>query len=325
MIIDSAATALAKLEDQTSSASLSRTEEFGLEAVVDASGLRPPLLLKNGFVDLDQPSAKNFSKRLSMLRPGIESVCMATGRINDAHKTGVPYWGTGWLVAEDLVITNAHVCKELISGASRGEGNPETAVRPGISFNLGHEAGQKKPLVDYPVVGVAFLGPEGQSKYEGAVMRDVNLDSLDLAVLRIDPSVGRSELPPPILAANPEAADSVGFLGTQGRWVYTLGYPGVAASTTPDVFKRLFNGRSGFKTLSPGTITVGVGMSQHDQQGWLFTHDASTLGGSSGSPVVDLEADGSTALGLHFAGQPGTANWAHSFEVAGVLEGPFRS
>jgi V8-like Glu-specific endopeptidase len=40
----------------------------------------------------------------------------------------------------------------------------------------------------------------------------------------------------------------------------------------------------------------------------LFTHDCSTLGGNSGSCVIDLESN--RVLGLHFKGRYLEANWA---------------
>ena len=41
-------------------------------------------------------------------------------------------------------------------------------------------------------------------------------------------------------------------------------------------------------------------------------HDATTLGGNSGSCVVDFSDDGLLVVGLHFAGLKGTENYAHS-------------
>jgi V8-like Glu-specific endopeptidase len=44
----------------------------------------------------------------------------------------------------------------------------------------------------------------------------------------------------------------------------------------------------------------------------VFSHDASTLGGNSGSCVVDLSQDGLRVLGLHFGGAARAQNWAHA-------------
>ena len=52
----------------------------------------------------------------------------------------------------------------------------------------------------------------------------------------------------------------------------------------------------------------------NDPREWILTHDASTLGGNSGSALIDFDADGRTALGLHFAGRHERQNWAHALE-----------
>jgi V8-like Glu-specific endopeptidase len=51
----------------------------------------------------------------------------------------------------------------------------------------------------------------------------------------------------------------------------------------------------------------------------VFGHDATTLSGNSGSCVVDLGNDGRLVVGLHFAGVPKQANYAHS---SACLRGP---
>ena len=59
---------------------------------------------------------------------------------------------------------------------------------------------------------------------------------------------------------------------------------------------------------------AGSGEVPDDPRGWILTHDASTLGGNSGSALVDYDADGRALLGLHFAGRQERQNWAHSLE-----------
>ncbi|MFI1656241.1 hypothetical protein ACH4ZU_15220 [Streptomyces sp. NPDC020472] len=70
------------------------------------------------------------------------------------------------------------------------------------------------------------------------------------------------------------------------------------------------------KRLTPGVLTEGPGEVADDARHWIISHDASTLGGGSGSLVVDLEAEGEKVLGLHFAGVPDRLNWAHALEGA---------
>jgi len=55
------------------------------------------------------------------------------------------------------------------------------------------------------------------------------------------------------------------------------------------------------KQLAPGAIMQAPGTVDDDHRGWVMTHDASTLGGNSGSALVDLDASGRTVLGLEGA------------------------
>ena len=65
---------------------------------------------------------------------------------------------------------------------------------------------------------------------------------------------------------------------------------------------KLFQFRYGVKRYAPGEIDRGLG-SRADRTGeTVFAHDSTTLGGNSGSCVVDLGNDGRLVVGLHFAG-----------------------
>jgi endonuclease G len=68
------------------------------------------------------------------------------------------------------------------------------------------------------------------------------------------------------------------------------------------VARRLFGGIYGVKRFSPGRISA------MQTDAWAFSHDATTLGGSSGSVVIDLETGG--AVGVHFSGTLERANYA---------------
>ena len=72
--------------------------------------------------------------------------------------------------------------------------------------------------------------------------------------------------------------------------------PSVAAA------RRIFGDRYEVKRLAPGKVLVS------DAGSFFFTHDATTLGGNSGSAVLDLETG--AAAGLHFMGDLLEANFA---------------
>jgi len=55
----------------------------------------------------------------------------------------------------------------------------------------------------------------------------------------------------------------------------------------------------------------GVFDSMGGHAGSVFLHDATTLGGSSGSSLMMQGKNGMVTAGLHFAGLFGTRNYAH--------------
>jgi S1-C subfamily serine protease len=103
--------------------------------------------------------------------------------------------------------------------------------------------------------------------------------SLDIAVLEVDP------------VASPALVLAEKNLKT-GAGVAVVGYP--QQDTRNPVFTRsIFLDKYKVKRVAPGEI---VGAGEH-----AIHHDCSTLGGNSGSPVVDLESG--AVVGLHYDGR----------------------
>ena len=76
-----------------------------------------------------------------------------------------------------------------------------------------------------------------------------------------------------------------------------------------DIFKGVYD----VKRLAPGFIT-------DPGQGFVIQHDCTTLGGNSGSPVLDVESG--QVVGLHFSGRFGRGNFAVDAEtVRSTLRG----
>jgi S1-C subfamily serine protease len=120
----------------------------------------------------------------------------------------------------------------------------------------------------------------------------------DLALLRVEgaSSDGRA-LPDPLPVAAREPDD------LYGRDVYVVGYPAWDGRRgEPDALRRIFMDVYNVKRLQPGrAVTYSAKFS-------ALEHDCSTLGGNSGSPVVDLETH--EVIGLHFGGRYGLGNYA---------------
>jgi hypothetical protein len=94
----------------------------------------------------------------------------------------------------------------------------------------------------------------------------------------------------------------------EGRNVYVLGYPAPDYRNDAATLRSIFGQRYFVKRLQPGAamappagaiIPMGPCSSGAEPDDVMF-HDASTLGGNSGSCVVDLDTN--QVIGLHFAG-----------------------
>lgn len=201
--------------------------------------------------------------------------------------------GTGWLAAPGLLVTNKHVVAALC-GVSVNF-NP-TWPQEMAQRLPGHNARWKaKPALcprwdvrDLPSLDAA---PTGRVRQVRATH-----PNLDIALLDVDCAVDLKGAELRLSAAPPELAD--------GQQVYAVGYPGVAnARLHPALAKLLFgdgDGKSVCKRVAPGLL--------HAVMNGRVEHDCTTLGGNSGSAVIDLSTH--RVLGLHFQGSYGITNHA---------------
>ena len=78
------------------------------------------------------------------------------------------------------------------------------------------------------------------------------------------------------------------------RQIYVLGYPARDPRNGEAAMRDIFGDVFDVKRLQPGQV-----IKFFDDEG-VFNHDASTLGGNSGSAAFDLQTH--QVLGLHFGG-----------------------
>ncbi len=106
-------------------------------------------------------------------------------------------------------------------------------------------------------------------------------------------------IPPPLPLATAAPA-----IGETEHLVYLVGYPATdnQGITPAEVLTRIFAGIYEVKRLQPGTITAISPTLPR------FAHDCSTLGGNSGSVVLDLATH--KVIGLHFSGGFRASNFA---------------
>ncbi|URM89239.1 serine protease [Streptomyces sp. MRC013] len=250
-------------------------ESFGMEAIVLLEG-RPAILVQNG----DFPPQEGDWAVLDAQRAAIRRTLARVGRVEVSGHANLDWVGTAFLVGEDVVMTNRHVALEF----ARDDDPVEWAFRPGLgaALDLTREYGAL-PGAGGPAYAVAeVIG----------IHREV-----DMALLRVAPVPGGQALPSPLAVA----ADAPAAL--PGRPVYVVGHPAWdGRRNEPEAMRRIFMDVYNVKRLQPGA--AGRLLPERN----VLTHDCSTLGGNSGSPVLGL--DDHRVLGLHFGGRYGFGNYA---------------
>jgi endonuclease G len=93
-----------------------------------------------------------------------------------------------------------------------------------------------------------------------------------------------------------------------GRNVAVIGYPARDDRSDLALQDRIFGGKYFVKRLQPGVVRERAKVQSFQNQVDAITHDASTLGGNSGSAVIDV--DTGDVVALHFAGEYLKANYA---------------
>jgi V8-like Glu-specific endopeptidase len=241
------------------------------ETIVRPSA-RPVLAIRNNKVTTEflGPDSDTWAARIDGARTILDAVVPAIGRVELKNNADFNWVGTGWLVADDIIVTNRHVAREF------GRGTAE-----GFVFRVGVNGGPQAALVD-------FL-----EEFERSANLEFAIESIlwiarptdpDIAYLRVKRPTGRRGLATPIALAESVSPDD---------FVATIGYP-ARDPRVPDqrLVERIFGDVYEKKRLAPGQVT-DVGPDE-------VQHDCSTLGGNSGSPVINLKTG--EAVGLHFSG-----------------------
>jgi hypothetical protein len=291
--------------DNNPDAPLPPDEVYALEAVVRADGTRPSLLVRSGVVDPVQPLAAGWTGQLAAAGDRLTRAVAAIGRVEPTHPSGSDFFGTCWVVDDrnGLVLTNRHVLDAMV------ERLPHAVARTTAGFRVFDGA-----FVDF----AAESGSADVRRYRiveatPSQVYGTDFARLDAAVLRIEPLPDGPQDVPDALTVS---ADPDGPLGRLASYCI-VGYPAqpVYASGTIEgvdwawVTRTLFGNVYGVKRLAPGMTHRPLGSLPGDKRRWVFGHDATTLGGNSGSPAL---AWTDSAFGLHFAGRSIDTNCAHA-------------
>jgi glutamyl endopeptidase len=247
-------------------------ERFGMEAIILLEG-RPAILIQEGdFL----PPPHDWS-RLIERREGIRDVIARSGRIEVNGHLDLAWLGTAFLVGPATLMTNRHVAQEFC--AREGD---SWSFRPGLTTR-----------VDF----LRELGSTAALEFEITEAIGIH-ERHDLALLRVESaSSAGQELADPLVVAANELPD------LYERDVFVIGYPAWdSRRNEPEPIRRIFSDVYNVKRLQPGKAVA------YSTEYSAVQHDCSTLGGNSGSPVVDLETN--QVIGLHFGGRYGVGNYA---------------
>ncbi len=249
---------------------------FGLESIVMRRN-RPVLKVQEHAPVLefaDEAEAILWKPRLEAAA-GLEDAISAVGRIN-LRGGSLDWVGTGWLVAENIIVTNRHVAAHFAQ--HRGAG---FTFLPGVGAEVDFLKEFDSDATEaFDLVRPLFIA-------DGA--------SPDMAFFEVSQTAGG--LARPIgLAQAPDVSDGVAVIG----------YPAYD-SRIPDIalMEEIYGSEYNRKRLAPGAVT--------ELRAQLLLHNATTLGGNSGSAVVDLRSG--EALGLHFSGAFMRTNFAVRSDV----------
>jgi len=252
----------------------------GLEAIIRRNG-RPVLFIHDGAIE--EPHLPLWQQRLAPARAALERVIPSVGRIELRGHPRYNWVGTGWHIAPNVIITNRHVAD--VFGRQSGSQ---------FVFRLRPDGGEIKARID-------FLEEYQRTEETEFAIREIlhieedTAGSPDMALLRVAPRDmdDESDLPAPIplsdIDAEPDqVVGAVGYAAWDGDRN--------ERELMDEIFQRVYE----VKRLHPGEI-----MAVQDN---FVNHDCSTLGGNSGSAILDFTTG--NAVALHYAGRFENQNYA---------------
>ncbi len=281
------------------------------EAFVLIDGTRPAAYVKDGFIDLTEPRLieSKWVDKLKSCEATIRQTIASTGRILRGHdRSQNSVFGTAWMISPTQVATAKHVLEDM-GMFFDGEWHLSTDFFVDFAVEAG---GQPDPAKVVKIDHVAWASPD-------LIAGNVHPSLLDAAVFELAPATGQT-LPDPLIMADASHTDAILNDGSffnvghpvrpAGSWV-SDGDDGNENTISRALIEALIGDQFGVKRLSPGRIKFSPGHFPGDARGHIFTHEATTLGGSSGSPISAMGIDNGAIAGLHFAGEFRTRNYAH--------------
>ncbi len=258
-------------------------DRVALESIV-LRRTRPVLAIRDHVTRLefvDPADSEIWKARLEAARPFLDKAVRAVGRIN-LSGADLDWVGTGWLIADNTLVTNRHVANLFVARDGRG-----------FTFNMGRN-GRVGADIDF------LQEIDSLDALTFRLVRPLHVEDAsgpDIAFFEVEVMSGDIRLAAPIaLAAKPRLSNNVA----------TIGYPAYDSRILePELMEEIYGKVYNKKRLAPGGVTKVEDV--------RLLHNCTTLGGNSGSAIVDL--DTGEALGLHFSGRFLDTNYAVRADV----------
>ena len=258
---------------------LDQSEQGNLEAIIHRRYRPSVFVIDDSF---EQPSDpwKHFA--FGEKRRNIERALNSIGRIELLGNNQTAFGGTGFVVSNDLVMTNRHVAESFATGL----GTKFLRFRPerGAAVDFKREVMPCSAPQVYTVKHVELIHPHW-----------------DMALLRVDVIDSEHKS---LTMSNVHPED------LYDRDIAVIGFPSQDSRNDIDLQNMIFGGVFDVKRLLPGKIGSCRSVQSFSNNITALTHDASTLGGCSGSALIDVETG--DIVGLHFAGIYLDANFSIS-------------
>ncbi|GAB5405718.1 MAG: hypothetical protein Aurels2KO_39490 [Aureliella sp.] len=254
---------------------LNANDHIQLEAIVHKVG-RPAYQIKGNSFNAN--GIWSFLKTDDVVRQRVEQAIKAVGRVELPTSSFSPYAGTGFLVGDRTIMTNRHVATMFTDGI----GTKKLRYVPGTA---GVDFRREVPGEDQPT----------------PIMLDVDEVVMihpywDMALLKLRQDIPKEQ---PRLQLSTVAPEDL-----KGNDLVSIGYPAFDDRNDAKVQNKIFNYLYEVKRLMPGKHN---GATKYGGQPTM-AHDSSTLGGASGSAVVDITTG--DVVGLHYAGVYMESNYA---------------
>lgn len=320
LLIAKAEDILRRLSHEGDQAAVDGGDIVAMEALIETDGSRPALFVKHGTFDRADRRLGDWAERTVFKMDDIERAIRSTGRIiKDGDLSESAVFGTAWMIAPMLAATAQHVLEAMsdrVAGTWR--------LRPGFKVDFSVEAdGTARAEHQFAVASIERASPD-------IIDGKRDFRNLDVAILRLSPNE-TGEPPDQISLAkpsqNPPGVSLLHVVGhparpsTDLKWLVEHGTPDPKVAILLSTLEQLLGNVFGVKRWSPGTLEMQAGELAEDVNKWIITHNATTLAGNSGAPVLDLVNFPDRAIGLHFAGVFAQQNYAHRLPAVPTLAG----